>query len=516
MCIRYRLRLCAGPVSGFAVMGSVSRANEKRRRSITIRNNLVVTTFIILFFLSIIFAYYLMLYSETRDNIIKNGELHAVRSANEIEKFLSTGTNMILLTGYTLDDMISAGRSNEQIQEYMKSQNYAASNIVDDQVNGIYGYVNGEFLNGIGWTPYKGYDPTNRPWYKKAIQKNGEIAVVNPYHDARTGSIMITTSKMLCDGKSVVAIDASIDELQTITENISKEGNTDVEIVLDSTNRVIAHSDESEIGIFYTEKSNTLGSALVRNIHNIEQGKNYFTMEYRKKHFIVYVMGLDNGWTCISVTNTTSAYDRLRMPLILTVVVAVLVIAVLLFIMIRSYRKEALAEKMSRIASEQNEMAHIDSMTGLKNRRAYSEMLNQLSQSLPPGCKVVVFDLNGLKETNDTYGHEVGDRLITGAAECIRSAFEGEENIFRIGGDEFTLITTMSDEEVQACLGKLSESSKTFKSEHIDGISISSGIGTDREHAHIENIVREADKNMYIQKQNYYNMAEHDRRRVPR
>ena len=485
---------------------------DRKKQAGTLVNNLIVTSVIILFFLGIIVVYYVMLYSETRDSIIKNGELNALKASTEIENYLDTGTTLVLMTSYTLDDMLKSGRSNKQIQEYLESQNYAASNIVPDQVNGIYGYINGKFLNGIGWTPYKGYDPTNRPWYKMAIAKAGKVAVVNPYHDARTGSIMVTMSKMLGDAKSVVAIDVSIDELQKITERIASEGNTDIEIVLDSNYRVIAHSKKEEIGKYYSENDGSFGRTIVKKMLDQPPGSNHFTITYRGENYIVYAMNIENDWTCISVTNTTSAFDRLIIPLVLTVIVSVLVIAVLLFILIRSFRKEALAEKMRKIADEQTEIAHIDPMTGLKNRRAYAEALAELSKSVPPGCKVVVFDLNGLKETNDTYGHEAGDNLIMAAADCIRSSFEGVDDIFRIGGDEFCLITTMDEDQIEECLKKLAITSAGCKGKYINGVSISSGIGTDREHAHIENIVREADKNMYKQKQDYYNMAEHDRR----
>lgn len=485
---------------------------DKKRSTLTIVNNLIVTSVIILFFLGIIVIYYSMLYNETRDNIIKNGELNAVRASTEIENYIDTGTGVVSMTSYTLDSMLQAGKSNKQIEEFLESQNYAASNVVPDQVNGIYGYINGQFLNGIGWRPYNGYDPTHRPWYKEAIKKAGKVAVVNPYHDARTGSMMVTMSKMLGDAESVVAIDVSVDELQKITEDIAKQGNTDTEIVLDSNYRVIAHSNKDEVGKFYSENDGSFGSAIVKKMLDRPPGTNHFTMKYRKENYIIYTIRIDNDWNCISVTNATAAFDRLIIPLVLTIVVSLLVIAVLLIIMIRSFRKGALAEKMRKIADEQSEMAHVDPMTGLKNRRAYAETLAQLSKSLPPGTKVVVFDLNGLKEANDTYGHEAGDDLIVAAADCIRSSFEGVDDIFRIGGDEFCLITTMDEDQVKACLKKLADVSAAYKGDHINGVSISSGIGTDREHAHIENIVREADKNMYKQKQDYYNMAEHDRR----
>ena len=49
-------------------------------------------------------------------------------------------------------------------------------------------------------------------------------------------------------------------------------------------------------------------------------------------------------------------------------------------------------------------------------------------------------DVNGLKEANDTLGHEAGDELIIGSAECLEKSFEGINTIYRLGGDEFTVI----------------------------------------------------------------------------
>ena len=490
--------------------------NIKKEHNMTIVNNLLVAIVIIAFFLSILIFYYLMLYRETRESVTKNCELNAVKAANEIEEYLATGTDVILMTSFSLNDMMKNGYTNKTIQDYMVSQNYAASKVVPDQVNGIYGYIRKEFLNGIGWIPYQDYDPTNRPWYKNALSDPDEVAIVNPYHDARTGKVMITMSKALNDKKSVVALDLSVDVLQSITEKIAEAGKTDIEIVLDSNYRVIAHSDEAEVGKYYSVKTSSIGSAIVTEMNKKSSENNHFMMQYHNQRYIVYTVKINNNWICLSVTNITSVLHRLAMPLILTIFVSILVVAILLFIMIGSFRKEALAAKMSKIAAEQSEMAHVDQMTGLKNRRAYSEMLERYSETVPEGCKVVVFDLNGLKEMNDTRGHEAGDELIRAAAECIRTSFSGVDDIFRIGGDEFCLVTTMSSSQVAECLKKLDQVSSSWTGSHVNGVSISSGIGTDREHAHIENIFREADKNMYKQKQDYYNTTDHDRRRRPR
>ena len=477
-----------------------------------VTRNAAVITVVVCFFLAVIFIYYNMLYTQTRENIIRSSELNAVKSANQIEKYLQTGVDVILISGYTIDTMLQSNKSNDKIHDFMKSQNYTASSIVNEQVNGIYGYIRGEFINGVGWTPYHGYDPTNRSWYKGALENVGKVAIVDPYHDARTGAMMVTMSKALSDAKSVIAFDISVDRLQKVTEDVAKEGNSDLEIVLDSRYKVIAHSDKREVGRYYSQDDGSFGSAVVSTLNEKAPGENHFLMDYRGKRYIIYAIEIENDWLCLSINDATNEFDSLRFPLAVTVIISLLFIVVLIIIMVRSFRKERLATEMKRLADKQSEIARIDQMTGLKNRRAYAETLDRLSRDLPDGTKVVVFDLNGLKETNDQYGHEAGDSLITAAADCLRSSFEGVDDIFRIGGDEFCLITTMSDEEVTKCLNKLAVVSAGCKGKHINGVSISSGIGTDREHAHIESIVREADKNMYKQKQDYYNTADHDRR----
>ena len=82
------------------------KTEENKRTAPDLIRNLISTAVIILVFLAIIIGYYVSLYAETRKNIILNGELNAVRAANQIDRFLYTGVDAIELTGYTLDNMI--------------------------------------------------------------------------------------------------------------------------------------------------------------------------------------------------------------------------------------------------------------------------------------------------------------------------------------------------------------------------------------------------------------------------
>ena len=89
-----------------------------------------------------------------------------------------------------------------------------------------------------------------------------------------------------------------------------------------------------------------------------------------------------------------------------------------------------------------------DGLTGVKNKLAYLESLRDLEMQTGKnsfeGYGVVVFDLNGLKEINDTLGHEAGDEHIKSASSLICSFYK-HSPVYRIGGDEFVVILQGSD-----------------------------------------------------------------------
>lgn len=92
--------------------------------------------------------------------------------------------------------------------------------------------------------------------------------------------------------------------------------------------------------------------------------------------------------------------------------------------------------------------AYTDSLTGVKNKRAYLEAELSLDERIANGdidaFGVIVFDLNGLKAINDTLGHEAGDRYIREGCSLICKTFK-HSPVYRIGGDEFAVILEGED-----------------------------------------------------------------------
>ncbi len=96
----------------------------------------------------------------------------------------------------------------------------------------------------------------------------------------------------------------------------------------------------------------------------------------------------------------------------------------------------------------QRELARVDSLTGLGNRRAFDEALaHEVARSQRAGSAVsiVLVDLDGLKRINDGFGHVEGDRCLTAVAEAIRRSIRAADQAFRWGGDEYAVLLPDTD-----------------------------------------------------------------------
>ena len=96
------------------------------------------------------------------------------------------------------------------------------------------------------------------------------------------------------------------------------------------------------------------------------------------------------------------------------------------------------------------ELMETDPLTGLANRRAWDEVLRgALHARTDPIC-LLMLDLDGFKDYNDTHGHQGGDRLLREASAAWRRALRGDDVIARYGGDEFAVLMPDCDAELGA------------------------------------------------------------------
>lgn len=335
---------------------------------------------VILFFEGVIIVYYKKLYSETQSEIITSGELSAVTSAEQIDQYLAKGINTMRLACYSLDSMIRAGESQEEIKNFLVNQTAAIINTTSENSTGMYGYINGEYLDGTEWVPDDDYVATERPWYIDARANVGRVAVVDPYIDAQTNNVMITFSKTLCDAKSVAAMDFSLDELQNIAEDIASRGDSDMEIVLDRKYQVIAHSDRSEVGKNYMTEEGSFGHALVEKLRSSDEG--FYSLKYNDAEYIVYTVSVSNDWICLSVSDATSVFSRLKNTLLLTFIASLLVVSILLVIMILTIEKQLEVARLNVHTEKLNEEVAKQTAVAEERSRKIEQMSFQTIQTL--------------------------------------------------------------------------------------------------------------------------------------
>lgn len=168
-----------------------------------------------------------------------------------------------------------------------------------------------------------------------------------------------------------------------------------------------------------------------------------------------------------------------------------------------------------RIVQEQDN-ADIDVMTGFGNRRAYEAEVKRLAgEEAREDLIYLAVDLNGLKEVNDSHGHETGDGLIVGEAECINQCFGSQSRKFRIGGDEFVVLLHGSEQELLQRLAAFEQRMVDWSARNEAPLSASYGWVRQSEFPEqgVAELAKLADERMYAAKARYYQSRGKDRRK---
>jgi len=154
----------------------------------------------------------------------------------------------------------------------------------------------------------------------------------------------------------------------------------------------------------------------------------------------------------------------------------------------------------------QNGEITMDHLTGLYNRRQMDDLFRHKINSLGKNriMFAVMMDLDDFKATNDTYGHQAGDRVLVCFAQLLRKSCRGTDDfIFRMGGDEYLIIGEMSKEPQVELLVKRIEKQVEAHNESNPAachISFSMGSAILKQGESLEDMIASADRKMYDNK----------------
>ncbi|NLX94386.1 MAG: PAS domain S-box protein [Clostridiales bacterium] len=158
-------------------------------------------------------------------------------------------------------------------------------------------------------------------------------------------------------------------------------------------------------------------------------------------------------------------------------------------------------EERKKTESEILYLSYHDQLTGLKNRRFFDEIIKELEDKKCVPLTLIMADVNGLKLTNDAFGHKAGDLILIKVAEILDRHCRDSDYSARIGGDEFVLLLPNTDAAKAEAVVKQINKSVAEEREKNEIISISIGFAVQNKPTEdINDIFKKAEDDMYRHK----------------
>ena len=286
-------------------------------------------------------------------------------------------------------------------------------------------------------------------------------------------------------------------------------------IIVDTDSRVLYSNNKGIIGSIHKDGALTDLFTSGRLLSTYRVGQTIVDLLGEKREHIdvvnVYVPVRNVNGSIIgafsissNATELKSRYNRQMNSSITVFILSILFLSSVSFFIISRETKE-LKHAYTLLES----LASTDVLTGIYNRTFFEAELERLKSSRRYPVSVIVVDLDGLKETNDTRGHDAGDTMICKAADVLKDSVRTDDLVTRTGGDEFTILLPNTDAEglkiaekrIESCLVEANMSDDDY----VVKFSLGSAIAESSDK--LLSALKVADINMYQNKTTRKNLA---------
>ncbi len=402
---------------------------------------------IVIFCLMVVMVLYTsrVIQDVTTGKIHEMGEDRISGVAAQLENYLERTKSALWVSADSVDYMIRNGASTQYILDYIMEETDRQTANYDVNITGLYGYVRGEYLDGLAWVPPEGYDPTQRDWYKIAIDAQGEITIVPPYVDAQTHDIVISICRMLSNGTDVISIDLTMNHIQEIVTDlhIMEKGRG---FVVNQDGMIIAHQDPEQKGRNLTEDADD--RALLDAILEKQNGIFEMTMDGEKQ--TVFVKEIVNQWYVVIMVGNRELFAEARQQMAVNVLICIVIFALIAFFYLIGHRNEQnYSRRIEEMRAEEQKQAYearalkLEKEAADRANQAKSSFLAEMSHEIrTPINAVLGMNEMILRESTRARGAEA-------AVPAVRDSFAGitacARNIESAGNNLLAIINDILD-----------------------------------------------------------------------
>lgn len=321
------------------IMSIRNKWNENKRSKLNFIVTIVVTLALMGF---AVFYNTVVLYRASVVSVYEDGQKEIRSTATDLESYLTVAMTTLRVTADSVDLMEENGNSIEEIRQYIVDETRNLAEQFDENFTGLYAYINGEYLDGLNWEPPEGYDPTERDWYKIALEGNGETVLVSPYVDAQTGSVVITVGRSITSsvnsssGQSgnVVCLDVIVNHLKDVAKNVSIAGKG-YGMVVNGDGFIIAHADDDITG---KNVADVYGQDLLDTI--INANSDMITADIDGEEHSLFVSSVMNQWYAVIVIGNSELLGSTYSQLAINIMVSLITFCLVAFFYYTGYKSE--------------------------------------------------------------------------------------------------------------------------------------------------------------------------------
>lgn len=356
---------------------------------------------------------------------------------------------------------------------------------------------------------YRQDDVERVGWYYIPVSR-GIATWLEPYQNKNLGMYMISYVIPVYDsGKlvGIVGMDINFNKIIREVDRMSVYRNG-YAYLLNKDNRVLFHKDYAPgERVAYNPDMREAATNLNNGMKLVIAGSNRELYSQRNSMVIKFIIGMFMMALALSILSLLLVRRAIR-PLISVTEAAERIAEGDLEVKLPDLGETEIGRLVTSIkemVAKLEVYVYRDKLTGLRNPTAYGRMSKDIELRSRKGAPyaVVVFDANGLKQMNDTYGHEAGNALIKNAAMVICDVFK-HSPVFRIGGDEFAAILENHDYEHRDELLKefleVSMKSTITVGDMSLPVSVAAGMGVYENGENYATVFNRADEAMYKNK----------------